>query len=54
MHDHSTHVKNLPTEHIKKFSKIRLMHLEQFRQFFGLLGQGTNPFLSDRIFRLAD
>ena len=30
------------------------MHLEQFREFFGLLGQGTNPFLSDRIFRLAD
>lgn len=30
------------------------MHLYQFRIFFGLLGQGLNPFLSDRIFRLAD
>lgn len=32
----------------------RLMHLEQFRQIFGLLGQGSNPFFSDRIFKLAD
>ena len=30
------------------------MTIDQFRQFFGLLGQGSNPFLSDRIFQLAD
>lgn len=30
------------------------MNLDQFRDFFGFLGQGSNPFMSDRIFILAD
>ena len=30
------------------------MHKDQFRVFFGLLGQGSNPFLSDRIFGMVD
>jgi Ca2+-binding EF-hand superfamily protein len=39
---------------MKKMQSTRLMHKTQFREFFGLLGQGSNPFLSDRIFRMAD
>jgi hypothetical protein len=41
-------------QHIKKMQSVRLMHKEQFRLFFGLLGQGSNPFISDRIFKIAD
>lgn len=41
-------------KHIKAMSSTRLMHKEQFRLFFGLLGQGNHPFLSDRIFKIAD
>jgi Ca2+-binding EF-hand superfamily protein len=41
-------------KHVKKMKGFQLMHKEQFRLFFGLLGQGTNPFLSDRIFQMAD
>lgn len=44
----------IPDSHIKKMQGTRLMHLEQFRSFFGLLGQGSNPFLSDRILKLVD
>ena len=40
--------------HIKKMHNVRLMNKDNFRCFFGLLGQGSNPFLSDRIFKLAD
>lgn len=46
--------KNLSQDHIDKFKNIRLMHKKEFRSFFGLLGSGSNPFLSDRIFHLAD
>jgi Ca2+-binding EF-hand superfamily protein len=35
-------------------SNERLMPLEKFRSFFGLLGQGSNPFLSDRVFKIVD
>lgn len=45
---------NLSPRHYKALQNTRLMHKEQFRLFFGLLGQGSNPFLSDRIFKLAD
>ena len=46
--------KEITPEHIKSMQNVRLMHKEQFRLFFGLLGQGSNPFLSDRIFKMAD
>ena len=45
---------NMEPALIKKMRSMRLMHKTQFRDFFGLLGQGSNPFLSDRIFRMAD
>mmetsp|Transcript_42225 Transcript_42225/g.64732 ORF Transcript_42225/g.64732 Transcript_42225/m.64732 type:complete len:80 (+) Transcript_42225:731-970(+) len=45
---------SLPEEHIKSLAKTRLMHQTQFRSLFGLIGQGSNPFFSDRLFKLAD
>jgi len=45
---------NMEPAVMKKMQSTRLMHKTQFREFFGLLGQGSNPFLSDRIFRMAD
>ena len=44
----------LTQDHIMKLKNTRLMHKKDFRSFFGLLGSGANPFLSDRIFHLAD